>query len=109
MSGFTETPSEPDLCVSTYPALRVFLSFFFLLSVVRSAFGSCTVCSSFMLTTENPASLRPACGFPALRGQVVAPLPTTTDAPSSGLIFRHCCHSDWSPLALRVQTRMIPV
>src|SRR6266571_3451130 len=25
MSGFTETPSEPDLCVSTYPALRIFL------------------------------------------------------------------------------------
>jgi len=62
-----------------------------------------------MLTTENSASLGPACGFPALREQVVALLPTTTDAPSSGLIFRHFCHSDLSPLALRVQTRMIPV
>src|SRR5215470_18022826 len=29
MSGFTETPSEPDLHVSAYPALPPFLGFFF--------------------------------------------------------------------------------
>ena len=58
---------------------------------------------------RKSASLGPACGFPALLGQVVALLPTTTDAPSSGLIFRHFCHSVSSPLSLRIQTRMIPV
>ena len=49
-------------------------------------------------TTENSASLGPACGFPALHEQVVALLLTTTDAPSSDLIFRRFRHSVVSSL-----------
>jgi hypothetical protein len=51
------------------------------------------VCSSLLLTTENLRPLALYAAFPHSAGQVVALLPTTTDAPSSGLIFRHYCHS----------------
>ena len=62
-----------------------------------------------LLAIGKPTSDRPAQRFPSLRGWVVSSPPTTTDVPSSGLIFRLICHSMLSSSTTRVQTRMIPV
>src|SRR5438034_2852067 len=97
MSGFTETPSEPDLCVSTYPALRIFLSL--LLSVVRTAFGCCTVCSSFMLTTENLRPLALHAAFPHSMSSSLLPcrlLWTLRHLRSEERRVGKECRSQWS-------------